>query len=149
MKRYIYISLKKYAIMIYFNCVLEVDMLYYIKIILIMGLIISLSGYFFVIMREKYYLKNNIIIIDNKSVRPKDFEDIDMKQMSYKGIKLKTGDELKIKMKNKTYKGTLIGGKFKEGVLKIITSSDEILELKVKNILDLKLTREYGKFFTC
>ncbi len=123
-------------------------MLYYIKIILITSLVISLMGFLFATIREKYYLKNNIIIIDNNSLTEDVFEDIDINQMFFKGLKIKTGDELKIKTKDRTYKGILLGGKFKEGVIKILINSEELIELEVKNIIEVKLLREYGKFFT-
>lgn len=124
-------------------------MLNILMIISIIFLVISLIGYFLVVMREKYYLKNNIIIIDNKSVSKEDFKDLDMTHMSYKGRKVKTGDEVKIiTNEKKIYRGIFIGGKLKEGILKIVTLSDEVKELKIKSILNIKVVREYGKFFT-
>ncbi len=121
----------------------------YIINILIIAFFVSIIGYILSVLREKYYLKNNIIIVDNKSLTSDDFKDIDMNQMSYNGLYLKTGDEIKIVTENnQTYKGTLLGGKFEDGILKVITKTDEILEFRVSKINKVKIIREYGKFFT-
>ncbi len=123
--------------------------MYYLRMVLIISLIVSVTGYILVVLREKYYLNNNIIVLDNSSVTSEDFEDIDINQMSYKGIRLKTGDEVKIVTRQKVmYQGTLIGGKLKDGILRMVTYSDEIKEIQMDNILKLKLVRAYGKFFT-
>lgn len=124
-------------------------MLNILIIISIILLILSLLGYILVVMRERYYLKNNIIIIDNMSVSEEDFKNLDMTHMSYMGKKVQTGDEVKIVTKDKkVYRGIFIGGKFKEGILKIVTLSDEIKELKIKSIINIKVVSGYGKFFT-
>lgn len=122
--------------------------MYYIKISLILSLIISILGYVFSIIREKYYLKNNIVIMDNKNVTKEDLEDLDINMLLYKGVKLKTGDEIKVVTDEKVYKGTLLGGKFNDGILKIITKSNEIREISLSSVLKVKVIREYGKFFT-
>lgn len=123
--------------------------MYYLRMVLIISLIISVAGYILVVLREKYYLNNNIIVLDNNSVTSDDFKDIDINQMSYGGIRLKTGDEVKIVTREKVmYQGTLIGGKLKDGILRMVTYSNEIKEIQMDNILKVKLVRAYGKFFT-
>lgn len=122
--------------------------MYYIKLLLVILLLISIMGYIYAVLREKYYLKNNIIIVENKNVTTEDFKDIDMNIFLCKGLRLKTGDEIKIKTTDETLKGTLLGGNFKEDILKIITKANRVEKVRVENILDLKLIKEYGKFFT-
>ncbi len=119
----------------------------YIKIILIISLIVSILGYVFSVLREKYYLKKNIIIIDNKNIRKSDLNGLDMNSFIYNQVYLKTGDELKIITENRIYKGILLGGKFNEGIIRIVTKPNNIKEIKLNEILKLKVTKKYGKFF--
>lgn len=119
----------------------------YIKIILIISLIVSILGYIFSVLREKYYLKKNIIIIDNKNIRKSDLNGLDMNSFIYNQVYLKTGDELKIITENRIYKGILLGGKFNEGIIRIVTKPNNIKEIKLNEILKLKVTKKYGKFF--
>lgn len=86
--------------------------------------------------------------MDNKNVTKEDLEDLDINMLLYKGVKLKTGDEIKVVTDEKVYKGTLLGGKFNDGILKIITKSNEIREISLSSVLKVKVIREYGKFFT-
>ncbi len=122
--------------------------MYYIEIILILLLIISIFGYIFSVLREKYYLKKNIIILENKNIDQEDLKDLDIYFLLHKGVKFKAGDEVKIETDEKIYKGTLLGGKFNEGILKILTRSNEVKVVRLRSILEVKVTREYGKFFT-
>lgn len=119
----------------------------YIKIILIISLILSISGYIFAVLREKYYLRKNIIIIDNKYIKKSHLKGLDMNSFIYNKIYLKTGDELKIITQKKTYKGILLGGKFNEGIIRIVIKPHNILEIRLNEILKLKVTKKYGKFF--
>lgn len=123
-------------------------LLIYILRILIVLFIASVSGYVFTVLKQKLYLKNNIIVIENKSVTQKELDEADMKEFVLKGKKLKSGDEIKIITANKDrIKGILIGIIKKEKTLLMVTYKDEIKKLKIDNIEKLKLICKYGKFF--
>lgn len=55
-------------------------MLYYIQQFLILILIFSILGYILSVLKEKLYLKNNIIVINKRSVTEKHLEEADMKE---------------------------------------------------------------------
>lgn len=72
-----------------------------LMLILIMLLIVSILGYILVILKEKFYLKNNIILIDKKSVTQDDLDTTDLKEFFIDGTRLKAGDEIKVITKYK------------------------------------------------
>ncbi len=106
-------------------------------------------GYTLVVFKEKFYLKNNIIYIDNRFISQEEIEDTDMQEFFLDGTKLKAGDELSILTKSKEkFKGILLGAVKKEQSIKIITYANEIIKLKIESINRFKIKSKYGKFFS-
>src|SRR5690554_5445170 len=125
-----------------------VNLLDFIITVLILLFIASVFGYVFTILKEKLYLKNNIIIIDKKVVTEEHLNEADMKEFILDGLRVKAGDEIKVVTKEKKkYNGILIGAKKMEKSILIVTHKDEIKLFKVDNILKFKLVRKYGNFF--
>ncbi|HZK33239.1 MAG TPA: hypothetical protein VFC60_01945 [Tissierellaceae bacterium] len=123
-------------------------MVYYLKIIFTMLLITSICGYIFSTLKEKIYLKNNIIVIDKKAVTEEHLHSTDMKEFVLDGIRAKAGDEIKvITREKKKYNGILIGAKKMEKSIMIVTHRDEIKSFSIDNILKFKITSKYGQFF--
>ena len=123
-------------------------MLYYIQIILILLFVASVFGYVFAILKEKIYLKNNIIIIDKKAVTQEHLNEADMKEFILDGLSVKAGDEIKVITKeNKKYNGILLGAKKKDKSILMITHRDEVKLFKIDSILKFKVISKYGKFF--
>ena len=125
-----------------------VDLLDFITTILILLFIASVFGYIFTILKEKLYLKNNIIIIDKKVVTEELLNEAELKEFLLDGLMVKAGDEIKVVTKEKKkYNGILIGAKLKEKSILMVTHKDEIKLFKIDNILEFKLVRKYGNFF--
>ncbi|NLK42828.1 MAG: hypothetical protein GX300_00330 [Tissierellia bacterium] len=123
-------------------------MLDFITTILILLFIASVFGYIFTILKEKLYLKNNIIIIDKKVVTEEHLNEAELKEFLLDGLMVKAGDEIKVVTKEKKkYNGILIGAKLKEKSILMVTHKDEIKLFKIDNILEFKLVRKYGNFF--
>lgn len=113
-----------------------------------MLLITSIFGYIFSTLKEKLYLKNNIIVIDKKAVTEEHLDSADMKEFILDGVKAKTGDEIRvITREKKRYNGILIGAKKLEKSIMIITHKDEIKSFSIDNILKFKIISKYGQFF--
>lgn len=129
---------------------LEVGLLlYYVQAILIILFIGSVFGYIFAILKEKLYLKNNIIVIDKKAVTQEHLEEADMKEFILDGLRVKSGDEIKVTTKEKkNYNGILIGAKKKDKKILIVTHTDEIKQFEIDNISKFKIISKYGRFFT-
>lgn len=122
--------------------------LIYIKIILIMLLSLSILGYILVVLKEKILLKNNIIVINKKSVTEKHIKDADMKEFVLDGNRVKAGDEVKVSLKgNGSLKGIVIGAKRKDRSILMVTYDDKIKKLNIDNIIKFKIISKYGKFF--
>ncbi len=120
----------------------------FLKILLSMLLFTSILGYILVVLKEKFYLKNNVILIDNKYVTQEHLNDADMNEFFLDGTRLKTGDEIKVfTKKNEKFIGTLIGAIKKENAILLITHKNKIMKFKVDNILQFKILSSYGKFF--
>ncbi len=120
---------------------------YYINIVLIMLLIVSTVGYVFVVLKEKLYLTKNIVLIEKKSVTQNHIKEVDVKEFLIGKTKLKTGDEVKIKLSSsKSFSGIIIGAKRKENSILIVTYKDRIKSLKVNTISKIKIVSKYGKF---
>ncbi len=123
-------------------------MLELIQTILIMLFITSIFGYLFVILKEKLYLKNNIIFIDNKAVTQEHLNEADMKEFILNGLRVKAGDEIKVITKKKEkYNGIVIGAKKRDKSIIMITHKDEIKFFEIDNILKFKIKSKYGRFF--
>ena len=123
-------------------------MLYYIETISIILLICSIFGYILSTLKEKSYLKNNIIVIDKKSVTQEHLNETDMKEFILDGLRLKSGDEIKVITKEKKkYNGILIGAKKKSKEIMMVTHEDEIKQFQIKDISKFKIISKYGRFF--
>ena len=116
--------------------------------ILAMLLITSILGYIFVVLKEKFYLKNNIILIDNKYVTQEDLDVTDLKEFFLDGTRLKAGDEIKVVTKDKeSFIGILIGAVKKENSILLVTYKNRVLKFRIDNIMQFKIVSKYGKFF--
>lgn len=110
--------------------------------------IISLFGYILSVIKEKLYLRKNIILLDNKHVTQEDLDEIDMNEFILYGSKIKTGDEIKvITNEKKRFNGVIIGAKKSEKAIHLITRQNEIVKCKIDNISDFKIISKYGSFF--
>lgn len=111
-------------------------------------LILSISGYILVILKEKFFLKNNIIIIDNKHLTQEDLSETDINEFIFKGKRLKSGDVIQlITRKREKLNGTIIGAKKDEDTIHIITYDNDVIKCKIENILQFKIISQYGRFF--
>lgn len=125
-----------------------VILLTYIQRVLLLLFGVSFLGYILVVLREKIYLKNNLIIIDNKSVTPQHLEKADMKEFILDGARVKSGDEVKVITDAKDkFVGILIGAIKKEKAILMVTHKNEIKQLDIDNILKFKVISKYGRFF--
>lgn len=124
------------------------SLIYYLEIIFSVLLITSVFGYIFSTLREKMYLKNNIIVIDKKAITEEHLKAADMKEFILDGVRAKAGDEIKVTTKKKKkYNGVLIGAKKAEKTIMMVTHRDEIKLLNIDSILKFKITSKYGQFF--
>lgn len=123
-------------------------MLKHIQKLLIVIFIINIIGYVLSVLKEKIYLKNNIIVINKKSVTQKHLEKADMKEFILDGARVKSGDEVKIiTVAKEKIEGIMIGAIKKERSILMVTHDDEIKKLNIDNILKFKIISKYGKFF--
>jgi 16S rRNA U1498 N3-methylase RsmE len=110
--------------------------------------ILSIVGYALVVLKEKYFLRQNVIFIDNKYLTQEDIDETDMNEFIYRGIKMRSGDEVKLIIKgNKRLNGIIIGAKQEDGSIHIITHDNEVVKCKIDNILKFKVVNKYGSFF--
>lgn len=120
----------------------------FIQYLLLILLVVSGVGYVLATLREKAYMKNNIIVIDNKNLTAEDLKEIDINEFILKGKRVRSGDELKIiTLEREKLNGTLIGGNKSNKSLHMITSNDKVKKLRISKILRLKIISKYGKFF--
>lgn len=123
-------------------------MLIYIQRILFILLILNILGYVLVILKEKIYLKNNMIVINKKAVTQSHLDKTDIKEFTFDGSKVKAGDEIKVVTVSKEkFKGILIGAIRDERAILLVTYGDQIKEFKIDTISKLKIISKYGKFF--
>ncbi len=123
-------------------------MLKHIQKLLIVIFIINIIGYVLSVLKEKIYLKNNIIVINKKSVTQKHLEKADMKEFILDGARVKSGDEVRIiTVAKEKIEGIMIGAIKKERSILMVTHDDEIKKLNIDNILKFKIISKYGKFF--
>lgn len=119
--------------------------LLYISIILY---ILSATGYILAVAREKYYLKNNIVFIENKNVDPEHIKELDVKHFMLGSKEIMAGDEVKILLNNEVcIRGTVLGGNKSENSIAILTDDDAVRRFRVSSIKKLKIISKYGKFF--
>lgn len=122
--------------------------LYYLKTALIMLLLVSIIGYILVVIKEKFYLMKNIILIEKKSVMQEHLDETDIKEFLLGGIQLKSGDEIKVTLTgDEKITGIVIGAKKKENFILLVTHGDEVRRLVISKIKKIKVISRYGKFF--
>lgn len=123
-------------------------MFQFIQYLLLILLAMSGVGYILAILREKVYMKSNIIVIDNKNLTVEDLKEVDINEFILKGKRVRSGDELKIiTLEKEKLNGTLIGGNKSNESLHMSTSKDKVKKLRISKILRLKIVSKYGKFF--
>jgi uncharacterized Zn ribbon protein len=109
---------------------------------------VSLIGYILVVIKEKIYLRQNLIVIDNKSVTQEYIDETDLKEFIISGTEIRAGDEVKIILSgNKKMTGIIIGANKKENSILMVTHDDQIRRFNVDKIQKLKIISKYGKFF--
>lgn len=129
---------------------MEVDfvLIIYIQRILFVLLLANILGYILVVLKEKIYLKNNMIVIDKKNVTQNHLEEADMKEFILDGTRVKSGDEIKVvTIAKEKIEGILIGAIKKERAILLVTHNDQIKKFDIDNILKFKVVSKYGKFF--
>ncbi|NLY47170.1 MAG: hypothetical protein GX053_14460 [Tissierella sp.] len=110
--------------------------------------VLSIAGYVLVVLKEKFLLKNNIIIIDNKHLTPEDLSETDINEFIFKGQSIKSGDEILVITKNEEkVNGIIIGAKKSEDTIHIITYKNDVIKCKIDNIMKFKIVSRYGRFF--
>ena len=121
----------------------------FVTVIASMFLFASLLGYTLIVLREKIYLKNNIIFIDNRHISQEEIEDTDMQEFFLDGTILKAGDEISVVTKSsEKFKGILVGAIKHENSIKIITYANKVIKLRIDSINRFKIMSKYGKFFS-
>lgn len=122
-------------------------MLDFIYDLILLLFFISVFGYFLVILKEKLYIKKNIIVIENKYLTNDDLKEIDINEFILKGKKAKSGDEVKITtLEKEKLNGTLIGGNVSNRAIHIITFDNKVKKLEIDEISKFKIISKYGKF---
>ena len=99
------------------------------------------------VMKEKYALKHNTIVIDKDFVSQEDLEKADQKSFSWHGLLLRAGDELKIYRNSKNLKGVLLGINSKHGKILLASDEDCIESIPFYEVLKIRRLSRYGKFF--
>ncbi|MFA5524156.1 MAG: hypothetical protein WDA24_07340 [Tissierellales bacterium] len=119
-----------------------------IVLVLLMFLLVSIIGYVLVVIKERLYLNDNMIVLGKKSVTQEHIDDTDMKFFSIGGISLKTGDEIKVILSNNSkVNGIVIGAKKIKKEILVVTSNDEIRSFKIEKIKRIRIVSKYGEFF--
>lgn len=110
--------------------------------------IISVAGYVSVVLKEKFFLKNNIIVLDNKYLTQEDLSETDIYEFILKGQRLKSGDVIQVlTSKREKVNGVIIGAKKSDDTIHIITTDNSVFRFKIENILKFKVISKYGRFF--
>jgi hypothetical protein len=105
-------------------------------------------GYFLCVLKEKYYLKNNRIVLDGKGITEEHINEIDTNYFRVGKNEIMAGDEVKIYFNNKSkIRGIILGAKIRENSLMIITGNDTVELIELKNIRSFKIINKYGKLF--
>lgn len=109
---------------------------------------VSLIGYILVVIKEKIYLRQNLIVIDSKSVTQEYIDETDLKEFIISGTEIRAGDEVKVILSgNKKMTGIIIGANKKENLILMVTHDDQIKRFNVNKIKKLKIVSKYGRFF--
>ena len=121
---------------------------YDVQMLLISLLLISILGYVLVVLKEKLYLKDNIILIEKKSVTQDFLDKADIRVFMLGDEELKSGDEVKLIISNnKQIEGIILGAKMEENEIILVTHKDQVKKLKVDTIRKIKVVSKYGMFF--
>ena len=108
-------------------------MIKYVQRILLVLFVINLVGYILVILKEKIYLKHNMIVINKKAVTQNHLDKTDVKEFTFDGSRVKVGDEIKvITIFKEKFDGILIGGIRKERAILLVTHTDQIKKFKIE-----------------
>lgn len=122
------------------------DSIDFILEILILLFIVSVFGYLISILKEKYDLNNNKIVLKSKTITQSFIDEIELKIFKLGNIKLTIGDQIKILLKNNnSIKGIVLGAQKTDNSILILTLEDKIIELEISNIRKLKILSRYGK----
>lgn len=124
-------------------------MIQLIKSILVMLFLVSIFGYILVVLKEKMYLRNNLIIIDKKSVTQEHLDEVEIKEFRLGRVQVRAGDEVKIvTLGNKKHQGIILGAKRGDNSIVMVTHDDKVKQFNVTKIKKFKIISKYGKFFT-
>ncbi|ABR48956.1 hypothetical protein Amet_2806 [Alkaliphilus metalliredigens QYMF] len=116
--------------------------------VLVSLFVICFVGYVFTVLKEKYYLKNNVVYIENKNIEPKILDKVDIRHFMLGAIEIMAGDEIKVSLDNSNkLSGTVLGANKKENTIILLLSGEEVEFLNIKLIKKLKVISRYGKFF--
>ncbi len=111
-------------------------------------LVFTYTGYILTILKEKFYLNNNIILLDNKNLNHEDIKKLDIKHFMLGTTEIMAGDEVKIILENDNkLTGTVLGANKISNTIAITTRDRTVTELNIKSIRKLKVVSRYGKFF--
>lgn len=116
-------------------------------ILLIVLFVASSLGYIAVIIKEKIYLSNNMVVIHNKYVSQDDLDKVDSKFFIIGNLQIMAGDEIKIYKKNlSTVKGLVIGANTRNKTIVVAANDNQLLEIGTNVIKKIKIISKYGKF---
>lgn len=116
-------------------------------ILLIVLFAASSLGYIAVIIKEKIYLSNNMVVIHNKYVSQDDLDKVDSKFFIIGNLQIMAGDEIKIYKKNlSTVKGLVIGANTRKKTIVVAANDNQLLEIGTNVIKKIKIISKYGKF---
>ncbi len=120
----------------------------YLLNVLGMLFVVSMLGYFLCVLKEKYYLKNNRIVIDGKGITEDHINEIDTNYFKVGKTEIMAGDEVKIYFNDKKkLEGIILGAKIQENSFMIITGDDTVELIELKNIKSFRVINKYGKLF--
>lgn len=107
----------------------------------------SFSIYSIIVLKEKYFLKNNIVMLDKNIVSQEDIDETDINEFIFQGVKIKAGDRVNLVTSRGSFEGLVIGLKLSKECIHIINKFNKIEKIKITNIRDIKIINKYGSFF--
>lgn len=109
---------------------------------------LSVIGYVISVIREKYDLMHQQVVIKSKVVTQRLLDELDLKAFKLGRSQLILGDEIQLKLKdNNSLRGVVLGARKATNVVCLVTSKDEIVEVQVSNIQKLSVLAKYGRLF--
>lgn len=116
-------------------------------ILMVTLLFVSVFGYISVILKEKIYLSNDMVVIHNKNISQEDIDNVDIRYFSIGNIEMMTGDEIKIYRINlSSVKGMVIGANIRKKTILLAAHNNELIEVCINGIKKIKVISRYGKF---